>query len=121
MANPEHLQILQQGVEAWNAWRARNWVNFVPDFTEVVLIAVDLAEADLRGVNLTGANLAEADLRGVNLTRANLTDAVLRGTNLTRADLTGADLSWTDLIMAISAGPSDPGQFWAKRSSATPT
>jgi uncharacterized protein YjbI with pentapeptide repeats len=106
MANPEHLQILQQGVEAWNAWRARNWVNFVPDFTEVVLIAVDLAEADLRGVNLT---------------RANLTDAVLRGTNLTRADLTGADLSWTDLIMAISAGPSYPGQFWAKRSSATPT
>jgi hypothetical protein len=24
MANPEHLQILQQGVEVWNAWRKQN-------------------------------------------------------------------------------------------------
>ncbi len=24
MANPEHVKLLQQGVEAWNAWRAAN-------------------------------------------------------------------------------------------------
>ena len=30
MANPEHLQILQQGVEAWNVWREQN-MDITPD------------------------------------------------------------------------------------------
>jgi hypothetical protein len=38
MANPEHLQILQQGVEAWNAWRNQN-SDVIPN----------LAQADLTG------------------------------------------------------------------------
>ncbi len=50
MANPEHLDILKQGVSVWNAWRAENaWV--WPD-----LIWAKLSEADLRGANLEGAN-----------------------------------------------------------------
>jgi hypothetical protein len=41
MTNPKHLQILQQGVEAWNAWREQNW-NITP-----YLFGADLRGADL--------------------------------------------------------------------------
>jgi hypothetical protein len=32
MANPEHLQILRQGVKAWNAWR-RQHRDITPDLS----------------------------------------------------------------------------------------
>jgi hypothetical protein len=43
MANPEHLQVLQQSVEAWNAWRDQH--------TDP---ALDLGEVDLTGAPSTG-------------------------------------------------------------------
>jgi uncharacterized protein YjbI with pentapeptide repeats len=58
MANAEHLAILRQGVDAWNAWRRKeHWVR------------PDLSEADLEGVDLRGARLEWATLHGVNLSR----------------------------------------------------
>jgi len=36
MANPKHVQILQQGVAAWNAWRDQNR-NISPDLSEANL------------------------------------------------------------------------------------
>jgi hypothetical protein len=42
MANPEHLQMLRQGVEVRHQWRGQNGV----------------IEPDLRGANLTEAILA---------------------------------------------------------------
>ena len=36
MANPEHLQILEQGVETWNAWREQN-ESIKPDLREALL------------------------------------------------------------------------------------
>jgi uncharacterized protein YjbI with pentapeptide repeats len=66
MANPEHFQILQQGVEAWKAWQREN-----RDITP------DLARADLHSADLLGANLARA-----NLIRAHLSEAKLNSANL---------------------------------------
>jgi uncharacterized protein YjbI with pentapeptide repeats len=100
MANPEHLQILQQGVEAWNQWRSHT--NIRPDLRRANLRRADLRGADLRGAdlseaifyrtNLTGAHLSRADLTGADLTRAFLTEANLSGADLTGATLTMAYL-----------------------------
>jgi uncharacterized protein YjbI with pentapeptide repeats len=76
MANPEHLQILQQGVKAWNAWQKQN------EGVRADLREADLKEAILTGVHLAEATLARADLRGANLTRADLCKAILRGAAL---------------------------------------
>ena len=89
MPNPEHLAILKEGVERWNAWRRENQVG-LPDLT-----GADLATADL-----AGADLAGADLAGAYLTGANLEGAHLRWTNLHRADLAGAHLSLANLSEA---------------------
>jgi len=56
MANREHLQILQQGVEAWKAWRNQHR-NITPDLTGANLRGADLQQADLQGANLQGAVL----------------------------------------------------------------
>ncbi|MCH8042014.1 MAG: pentapeptide repeat-containing protein, partial [Nitrospinae bacterium] len=77
MANPEHLNILKQGVKAWNTWREKNRSVF-PDLSRA-----NLARANLAGANLTGANLTGADL-GVTI----LSNADLTWVNLFQADLT---------------------------------
>ena len=63
MANAEHLALVRSGVEALNA--------FAREHEE---IALDLTDADLRGLNLRnarlqGAKLAGADLRGARFAR----------------------------------------------------
>jgi uncharacterized protein YjbI with pentapeptide repeats len=106
MADPDHLQKLQQGVSAWNAWRKRE-----PSITPN-LSGADLSEANLIGANLSGArtNLNGADLRSANLmladlskadlSYANLGGANLDGASLPRANLGGANLSGTNLTYA---------------------
>ena len=76
MANPDHLDLLRQGVKQWNEWRAGN-----PEI-----------KADLRGADLHATDLSEADLSS-----ANLGGAYLRGVNLNKAKLNKADLSGADL------------------------
>jgi hypothetical protein len=98
MANEEHLKLLREGVDVWNAWRAKE-----------PLIQPDLSGADLTGANLRGADLPKADLYGANLSGADLTGANLRGANLTEANLSGADvpeanLSGADLPEANLSG-----------------
>ena len=111
MANPEHLAILKEGVEVWNRWRK-----------EKPLVDVDLSEANLAGLDLTGADFSirrdiDPDVVGnlesrnihfdlisssVDLTAANLRTAILagaefRGCSLVRANLWGAALDESNL------------------------
>ncbi len=128
MANEEHLARLEQGVEAWNQWRASsaerpdlsgsslrgrnlNRLNLSQaslsgvDFQQAELCYVDLSNADLYGANLSAAYLVEAklggaDLSGAGLVEAHLVRADLKGANLSEARLSGADLRGADLSNA---------------------
>jgi hypothetical protein len=99
MANPEHLQLLQQGVEAWNKWRTEDRL-----ITRLDLQSAVLGEADLLGADLRGVNLSRADLRKANLSKTDLRKADLSGADLSGADLSGADLGWTRLLSATLSG-----------------
>jgi uncharacterized protein YjbI with pentapeptide repeats len=108
MANPEHLDLLRQGVKAWNAWRAKE-PSVSPDLGEAYLGSADLAGANLSGadlshVALTLADLRAADLRAANLKRADLLLADLLLADLTAADLREADLGGTSLYRAKLGG-----------------
>ena len=91
MANSEQIDLLKQGTQTWNAWRA--------DQTEATinLSGGALRGLDLEGADLSSADLKDADLRGANLSGANLTAAQLEGTNLFKAIFNGADLKEADL------------------------
>jgi hypothetical protein len=91
MADQSHLDILQQGVEAWYIWRDQN-PSVRPSFSEA-----DLSEADLYGADLTKADLSSANLSRAELLEADLSEADLSGADLWRANLSGADLSGADL------------------------
>lgn len=124
MANPEHLEILKQGAEAWNKWRLEH-PRVRPDLRSAnlrgenlrhaVLNGADLSHADLIGADLSDANLSNANLIHAELTRANLSSADLRGadlsyvfalaeTNLSHADLRGADFTKAGLFHTTFAG-----------------
>jgi uncharacterized protein YjbI with pentapeptide repeats len=106
MANPEHVEILKQGVEIWNKWRREN-PDIIPDLKKADLQRIDLnganlSEANLKNAklnsaNLTGADIHWADLSKTNLSKANLSRVDLNWANLTLADLSEADLSWANL------------------------
>lgn len=91
MADEELIALLERGVEAWIARRARN--RAAPaDLSGAPLRALDLTKVDL-----TGADLRGADLRGTILTEAKLVEACLQGANLFKAVLDGADMEGADL------------------------
>lgn len=121
MANPQHVQWLREGREAWN--ERRNVDDLVPDLSEsrwrfpesldgYNLERSDLRNADFFGVQVARANLANSNLSGLHADGSRFNDAVLGGSDLTgarlhsvdfrksilqRADLTGADLRLADL------------------------
>ncbi len=113
MANPEHLEILKQGVKVWNKWRSEH--GYVqPDLSNADLGGVNLSGATLsnaylrnaylRSASLRGADLRSTDLGDANLSEANLINATLRSATLRNADLSEADLDFATLGNADLSG-----------------
>jgi uncharacterized protein YjbI with pentapeptide repeats len=114
--DPEHLAILDSGVEAWNAWR-REHQDVVPDLTganfyQRELHHVDLHDAilsnasfvqcwffgaDFTGAVMKGTRLTGSDVAGVSFRGADLRHAYLSRARLHLADLSGADLTWAKM------------------------
>jgi hypothetical protein len=83
MADENQLNILKQGIAAWNEWRPKEAVH--------VLAAAILSGADLRGgyligIHLGSANLGGADLRDADLSRRNFGEALFVETDISNAD-----------------------------------
>jgi uncharacterized protein YjbI with pentapeptide repeats len=91
MANPEHLSILNRGVNVWNKWRTEN-PSVRPNLATEVFVNADLTGANLGEADLTECNFANCKLLGANLNASNLGAAVFGNADLTQANLSGADL-----------------------------
>ena len=111
MANKEHLAILKQGVEVWDAWR-REYLDVRLDLSKADLSGADLSKADLIDANLSEVNLIDANLSAANLSAANLSAANLSQASLGQAviattNFTGLDLSTVNGLDAVQHyGPS---------------
>jgi hypothetical protein len=128
MASQEHVDLLTQGVEAWNQWKGDTHET-TPDPRWKLCYDADLSDADLSGADLNGINLGKVDLAranfagaylieaclaesefveanfaGARLDGANLSGAHLWAANFSNADLRNADLSGADLSEACFQG-----------------
>ncbi|HVF66719.1 MAG TPA: toll/interleukin-1 receptor domain-containing protein [Pyrinomonadaceae bacterium] len=103
MANPKHLEILNQGIEAWNEWRNKH-PEITPDLEAADLRGPYLCGADLRGANLISADLRGADLRSANIGNAYLASTDFRSAHLGFAHLSGAHLGGADFSHAVLVG-----------------
>jgi uncharacterized protein YjbI with pentapeptide repeats len=104
MPDSQHLDLLKQGVFAWNQWRQEH-PEIMPDLngtdmTWAHLSRIDLSGANLSGADFTWADLYKADLTLADLSGANLSGADLSGANLYKANLHGANLKDTQFYRA---------------------
>ena len=100
-SDEKQLNILWQGVNAWNTWRQAH-PEIRTDLSEDILSGaslsgVNLSETDLSGTDLSGADLTGADFSGAILSGAILSNANLSGVNLSGASLSGVNLGGVNL------------------------
>lgn len=109
MSDLDPLEMLNQGVAAWNQWREKN-PDVIPDLSEISFYKDDLIGADFKRTNLrrslmdgallSGVNFCEADLSGASLSGSHLNAANFSMAILSNADLSQADLRLADLSLA---------------------
>lgn len=125
MADQMQLELIKQGVSAWNGWRSDEASSSIKTDLKGAflskanlgwtnLMEADLSDADLSEANFHRANLIGADLRDANLmdskffeaslTKAKLNRSRLRRTRFLHARLAGADLTEADLSAASILG-----------------
>lgn len=95
MANPEHLEILKQGVIVWNDWREKNR-KIDPDLSGEHLAGISLIHGNLVNANLQNTNFHIAHLDHADFTNANLSNAYLTGATLTNSLFIDCNLANTD-------------------------
>ena len=110
MANDEHVALLLQGPQVWNAWRKEH-ADTIPDLQGADLTEAGLGMTNLAMANLTRANFLMTNLTGANLLKAELEEADFYEANLTRATLTGADLNGAIFSRATLSGADLTGAF----------
>ena len=113
MANEEHLKLIKQGVDIWNAWREKN-PEVCPDLSQADLRGtklqkIDLGNSNLKECKLQFSNLTGANLEGANLTQAKLQESCLQSARMKNCNLSGAgmleaNLQYTDLENATLEG-----------------
>ncbi len=76
MTNRKHVDILNNGVKAWNKWR-KEYPEIKPNLRRLKRI-----NSKLNGVDFSNTNLVDANLSHSELLDANFNDATLIGINL---------------------------------------
>jgi uncharacterized protein YjbI with pentapeptide repeats len=114
-ASRSPLEILSEGVKAWNKWREEN-PSISPklnslnlsnrDLSGADLIAVDLRDSDLsqtilKDAKLNGANMSGANFSGADLSEAKLRNSSLSNSDFSRVNFSNADLRDTDCQNAV--------------------
>lgn len=108
MANPEHVEILEKGVEAWNRWRSEN-PKIIPDLSGNFYDEAYLPDINFIRVNLSGANLFRAILLDAKFDFADLSNTVMSASIFERArffrtNLINANLVEATMVKALFEG-----------------
>ncbi|MEL7328415.1 MAG: pentapeptide repeat-containing protein [Cyanobacteria bacterium J06559_1] len=91
MTTTDFAALAEQGVDAWNRWRAEH-PDCAPDLSRAYLYGQVLSGFDLSNTDLSHACLIGADLQQANLSGACLESAYANSANFTETNLSGADL-----------------------------